>query len=367
MILTKVKNSILTEYEEKSSLYLAYAQRLASLIQDFLDAENINVHSVSFRRKERDSLSKKIGKKGGSYKELGDITDICGLRIITYFDDDVKLISKILEREFLIDFNNSTDKADSLDPDRFGYLSVHYVVSNDIERNKLTEYKRFNGIKAEIQVRSILQHAWAEIEHDLGYKSRDGIPRTVRRRFSRLAGIFELADQEFRTIRDELSSYSSEVLVNIESSKYSVELDTVSLRAFISNDENIQRIDEYIAEVGYCDFDDVPEDVSKEVARLEFFGMTTIDDVYKSLVDHENEIREFSKIWLSADNGEAEMRGSFDPGISIFYLCYVLAITNNDDGMLINYISRFVGTDENETAEGLAFSLREKYKKVKKY
>lgn len=363
MILTKIKNNILSEYEEKSGLYLSYAQRLAGLIQDFLESEKINVHSVSFRRKERDSLIKKINKKGVSYKQLCDITDICGLRVITYFDDDVKLISKLLEREFLIDFENSTDKADSLDPDRFGYLSVHYVVSNDVERNKLTEYKKFTGMKAEIQVRSILQHAWAEIEHDLGYKSRNGIPRTVRRRFSRLAGIFELADQEFRTIRDELTSYSSEVLVNIESSKSSVELDIVSLRAFIDNNEDIRRIDEYIAEVGNCGFDDVIEDINKEVARLEFFGMTTIDDIYTALIDREVEICEFAKIWLMPEKGDEES-GTFDFGISIFYLCYILAITNEDEGMLVDYISKFVGVDENENQEDLASSLRMKYNKI---
>ncbi|TMR94372.1 GTP pyrophosphokinase [Nonomuraea basaltis] len=103
------------------------------------------------------------------------------------------------------------DKRKALDPDRFGYLSLHYVASLDTRRAELAEYKRFANNGFEIQIRSILQHAWAEIEHDLGYKSRLGVPSTTRRRFSRLAGLLELADAEFVSIRDELRLYEKRV------------------------------------------------------------------------------------------------------------------------------------------------------------
>ena len=66
-----------------------------------------------------------------------------------------------------------------------------------MERMVLRENKAFEGLKCEIQIRSVLQHAWAEIEHDLGYKSELTIPKEVRRSFSRLAGLLELGDKEF--------------------------------------------------------------------------------------------------------------------------------------------------------------------------
>jgi hypothetical protein len=61
----------------------------------------------------------------------------------------------------------------------------------------LVEYSTHTGVQFEVQIRSTLQHAWAEIEHDRGYKSEVEVARAVRRRFSRLAGLLELADYEF--------------------------------------------------------------------------------------------------------------------------------------------------------------------------
>jgi putative GTP pyrophosphokinase len=80
-------------------------------------------------------------------------------------------VAELIEREFVIDRDNTVDKRKQLDPDRFGYLSLHHIVQLGPTRSQLVEYSSFGGIKAEIQTRSILQHSWAEVEHDLGYKS----------------------------------------------------------------------------------------------------------------------------------------------------------------------------------------------------
>lgn len=69
-------------------------------------------------------------------------------------------------------------------------------------RTSLPEYQRFKSAKVEVQVRTILQHAWAEIEHDIQYKTSATIPRDIKRRFMSLAGLLELADREFQAIQD---------------------------------------------------------------------------------------------------------------------------------------------------------------------
>jgi len=363
-MLLKTKKIILDEYDKKSSLYLAYGQKLESLVQEILQDSEVVVHSVSFRRKERYSLEKKLSKQDVNYKELSDITDICGLRVITYFDDEVKIFSKILEKEFQIDSLNSSDKSESLDPDRFGYLSVHYIVSNGEERNNLAEYKRYAGIKAEIQVRSILQHAWAEIEHDLGYKSSQGIPRPVRRRFSRLAGLLELADQEFRTIREELSSYSEEVLDNIENSPSIIELNSISLKALINTSDLINKIDKKIAVAGKCKLeDDLGDDYSQEVKRLTFFGMNTIEDISNSLAKNEVTILKFADVWLNDGQIEDDV-GWFTRGVSLFYLGYVLAAQSKDLKKMTQYAESFITTDSKEESEKLVQDLVEKYESL---
>lgn len=58
---------------------------------------------------------------------MSDIKDISGIRIITFFPDDVDAVAKLIQKEFAIDYSQSVDKRILLDPDRFGYLSLHYV------------------------------------------------------------------------------------------------------------------------------------------------------------------------------------------------------------------------------------------------
>lgn len=359
-----VKKAILRDFDLKSEAYKAFGQKLQGLVEDLLATEGITVHSVSFRRKDRASLEKKLNKQGSTYRCLADVTDVCGLRVITYFEDEVKAVSNVLHREFKVDAENSVDKADSLDPDRFGYLSVHHVVSNRVDRNNLSEYKRYADLKAEIQVRSILQHAWAEIEHDLGYKSRDGIPKPVRRRFSRLAGLFELADQEFRTIREELSSYSNEVSANIETSPAEIEIDGLSLKAFVERSALVKRLDSKVAEILRSDLeaDEDNEPLNQEAKRMAYFGIRTIDELQGLLERYEQRITRFAKIWI-------DTLGDFPPGtvapsISLFYLAYLLAIESEKSDFLANYLSSFLGT-ENATSKFME-QLKDAYNQLEK-
>ena len=360
-------NSILNEYEEKSNLYSEYGKKLELLIKEFLIDEKIHFHSVSNRKKDIESLERKINKPEQSYKKLEDITDLCGLRIITYFSDDVERVSKIIEREFNIDSENSSNKADLLDPDRFGYLSVHYIASNNQDRSNLTEYKKYNKIKAEIQIRSILQHAWAEIEHDLGYKSLISVPKTVQRQFSRLAGLLELADQEFRTIRERIFSYSNEVLTDIQSDPENVNLDAISLSTLILNDDPIKKIDEAIAKtigVKIKSNDNLNSKFSRDVERLYFFNIKTINELKNIINKNKNEIIEFANLWLK--RRERHGTKNFSPGITIFYLCYILAIKDTENDKIEKYVTKFITKTQEKSHKDLANALKEEYSKLQK-
>lgn len=107
----------------------------------------------------------------------------------------------MLKEEFTV--IEQADKGVTLiEEERFGYKSVHYLVNLSAARVALPEYERFRSVVFEVQVRTILQHAWAEIEHDIQYKSSASIPRDIRRRFMSLAGLLEIADREFQAIQD---------------------------------------------------------------------------------------------------------------------------------------------------------------------
>ncbi len=124
------------------------------------------------------------------------------IRIITFFPNSVSQIDEIISEEFEI--LERSDKAEKLlDEERFGYKSVHYLVTFSTKRASLAEYAKFSKTIFEVQVRTILQHAWAEIEHDIQYKSTSVIPQKISRRFNALAGMLEVADREFQAVQDE--------------------------------------------------------------------------------------------------------------------------------------------------------------------
>gem|GEM_PF-1986395 len=187
---------LLDQYRSQQDLHKSYADCLRALISGLLADHNLKVHDVAARAKCIKSLHDKIWLK--KYQSLSEITDLTGARIILYFKNDIDKTLKILRDEFEIDFANSEDKRERPNPYEFGYRSFHYIVTMKSERTSLPEYKRFAGLKAEIQVRTILDHAWAEIQHGgLGYKAEGAVPRKTQRDLAKAAALLEVADEHF--------------------------------------------------------------------------------------------------------------------------------------------------------------------------
>ncbi|MBK7957208.1 MAG: hypothetical protein IPK03_03320 [Bacteroidetes bacterium] len=115
-----------------------------------------------------------------------------GLRIICYFESDIKKIARILKRNFKS--HSVTDKTQILHEkiDSFGYQGYHMDLSLSEERKKLKEYKKIAEIKFEVQIRTIVQDAWSELDHKLKYKN--SVSDNIKRSISRLAAIFELSE-----------------------------------------------------------------------------------------------------------------------------------------------------------------------------
>jgi len=133
---------------------------------------------------------------------LQDITDLAGIRVITFFPRTVGRVCQCIQEEFDV-IERVDHTATAQQEERLGYQSVHYLVRLGNTRKGLPEYKRFDGLVAEIQVRTVMQHAWAEIEHDIRYKSTSAIPQAISRRFMTLAGLLEIADREFEAIQEQ--------------------------------------------------------------------------------------------------------------------------------------------------------------------
>ena len=337
----KMNNSkILYEYDKNIRLYKEHAQSMEVLLSALLTAANIKPHSISSRLKERESLSLKIEKKN-KYVDLSEITDIVGLRIITNYSDEVDDIAKIIEREFAVDLTNSIDKRTVLDPDRFGYLSIHYVVSLSQAREELVEYKRFKHIRFEVQVRSILQHTWAEIEHDIGYKTKVEIPKSIRREFSRLAGLLEIADDQFIQIRDTLMSYEKQVQSEIVTAPELVDIDAISIYELLNTNALIQELDSRIAQQLNIEIKELSRDhTAAHMRYLEYFHFKSISKLIEALS------KNIDNILIRATDLQA-----FDViesrGICLFFLYQVLASKYNNDKKIRRFLDRtMTGTED---------------------
>ena len=198
---------ILDEYREKLPVYEKMKNVILRLLRICLDEKHIIVSGLEARVKTEESLIGKLELKGYKYHCLEDVTDVVGARIITYYSDEVDIISALAEKLFEIDWDNSVDKRKMLEIDRFGYLSLHYVCRIPEALYKDPEMPQLNQIRFELQMRSTLQHVWANMYHDIGYKSDVEIPIEYQRNMIRLAGMLELADEQFSYIRKEINGY----------------------------------------------------------------------------------------------------------------------------------------------------------------
>lgn len=192
----------LKKYEKQIQDYAQATKVAEELVRDILRQEQVHIHVVTSRYKGLDSLRLKLWRK--KYRQPGkQLTDKIGVRVITYFESDIRPCVEKLERELEIDARRSEDKRTKLSLREFGYLSVHLVARTKGAWSRSSKYRPLRGKWFEIQVRSILEHAWAEIEHEVVYKSGIVFPDETKRRFARLAGTLEILETEFVALRTE--------------------------------------------------------------------------------------------------------------------------------------------------------------------
>lgn len=239
-----------SEYERIRSEYSRYTKKLESLLIDLLAAKGLGYHLIESRTKDLTSFREKIFRASKVYTNpLSDLTDLSGLRIIAYYQDDADFIGKLIKSEFDIDYLNSVEH--SPDGAEFGYRSAHYVVRLSDTRAQLLEWAGLADIKAEIQVRTVLQHAWAAISHKLQYKREEDVPAQLRRKLFRLSALFELVDDEFVSLRDASGSFTQEIDSQLASGDRNIRIDYVSLSQFVEKSPLVAELCAFAAEVGF--------------------------------------------------------------------------------------------------------------------
>ncbi|MEK4086296.1 GTP pyrophosphokinase [Psychrobacillus sp. FSL K6-1415] len=309
---------LVNAYEKQRPKYIDFTERIVHLLKELLNNDDIIIHNIEGRAKETKSFRKKIIRKTNKYTNpLNEITDLSGIRVITYYQDDVDIVERLIKKEFIVDKKNSLDKGELLKTNEFGYRSVHYILSLSEERLKLPEWSKYREFKFEVQIRTVLQHAWASISHSIQYKHEEDVPGDLKRKLFRLAGIFELADEEFMDVRKKNSVIMKEIKSTSKEEVMDFELNLLTISEYIFNSPNVRSLLENAEKEGfnyeyYEAFDDEDEsDSSSQLLRLcKDFGIETVRDLDSVI---KNNLAESQAIYrnIIIGHGEWEISPSF--------------------------------------------------------
>lgn len=320
---------VCAEFEQRQDLLEEVCMKTKNLIEDCLKDAQLRYQSVQARVKKREKLRAKYLDPGKNYTKLDDITDQAGLRVITYYDDELDRVVEVIKREFAVIPEKSVDKR-VMEPNKFGYRAINLVCAHSQKRKSDVQFKKQANLTFEIQATSVLGHAWSEIEHEW-YDLKETYPPYIKRRFSRLAALFELAESEFVNLREQRTSYKRSVGVQVEAELPNVPVDAVSLKAFASQEPVVARVDERISKVLERPLSEATDSASERWAKAaRAVGLTTVPMLRESLKKHEMAISEYVRrsipIWAEAMHPGAPI----GRGVSIYQLANILAAAQGE-------------------------------------
>ena len=291
------------------------------LLCQALREQGIYVTAIECRVKTEKSLAGKLELKGAKYSSIDDITDLVGLRVITFYTDEVDKVAVIAQHLFDIDWHESVDKRKLHDLNSFGYNSLHYICR-----------LKTGGPRFELQMRTALQHVWSTIEHDIGYKGDVKIPREYLRQISRLAGMMELIDDEFSRLRLLVTDYRRQTLALVKSGLLDeVPLSRESFRNFLDL-KPFDRLNRKIAAVNQAEI--FPVSVMAYLPVLESFGLTTLGDVQRFIDENSDDAYQLALAQLAVTDLDL-----LSSSTALLYLClvHVLKHDGGRDGLKALY------------------------------
>ncbi len=329
---------ILEDYRKQRDAFIKLGDTVHTMLSDIVKDLGFTVLAVEHRVKEEKSLAGKLERKGDGYNTLEDITDILGCRVVCFLSDEIDKIGERVEELFVIDRENSSDKRALIKEDSFGYLSLHYICSLPAGDKWPDE---ICGKKFEIQIRTILQHAWSVINHDIGYKSDFGVPREIKRQFARLAGLLELADDEFVRARDNMVGYTEGIKQRIITDDADdITINMISLNEYVSHNKKMQGIIREIADIAGAEIAII--DPESYIPQLAFLGITKLGDIERMINEnHQLAIKLAEKALSAAD------LDIVSSSVALRFLCRAELLNKDYDfDKIVEFLKISLGTKE---------------------
>ena len=275
--------SLLQEFINLRPQLVQLDNQIFELLQTTMQQQGIELNSIEHRIKGVESLAGKLERKGEKYRSLQDITDLIGLRIVTFYTDDVDKVAAIVSQLFDVDWSNSVDKRKLHDFNSFGYNSLHYICQLPKSLYYNPQHPELNDIRFELQMRTALQHVWSAIQHDSGYKTEIETPTEYHRSLSRLAGLLELADNEFSRLRFAINEYRRRAKSLVESGQLQeVSLDGDTFKNYLEL-KPFDRLNHQIAAITQAELQETS--LMPYLPVLLQMGMKTLADVEKMITE----------------------------------------------------------------------------------
>ena len=292
-----IEEAIIQQYYDHQNLYRSLKHDITDIIENIISKNNIKISNFAIRIKSEEALRRKICLKH-KYKDISDITDIVACRIITLFESDIDVIYDLIKQNFdIVEYNDKRKKNydDRID---FGYNSLHLLVKYNEARLNMIEYSDYRDVVFEIQIRTILQHSWAEVEHGLGYKSQYEIPKDIRRRLTRLSATLEILDEEFVNIRHDIEEYNKGI-DHIEK-VLKTDLNYNSLMTYYHDSPIMKKLTQIICDQFHVHIEEEPYIISEMrlVKRFHNLGYMYIHELDEYIMENGENIIQFAKTRL---------------------------------------------------------------------
>lgn len=313
--------ALMQQYRDLLPTLEQLAKDAYELLHRTLKEQSIYVTAIECRVKKENSLAGKLELKGSKYKSIDDVTDLVGIRVITFYTDEVDKVAVIAKNIFDIDWSESVDKRKLHELDSFGYNSLHYICR-----------LKTGGPRFELQMRTALQHVWSTIEHDTGYKGDVKIPREYLRQFSRLAGMLELVDDEFSRLRLVLTDYRRQIQSLVKSGQLDdVPLSADTFRSYLDL-HPFDRLNRRIASVNQAEI--YPVSMLSYLPVLESFGLETLGDVHLFIDENSEDAFQLALSQLAITDLDI-----LSSSAALQYLClvHVLKHDGGRDGLIALY------------------------------
>lgn len=269
---------VLEEFQKILPDHLVKLERLRAaalgIMSSTLRNHEIGYLPIQSRVKEQSSILTKAREKG-YLNPKSEMTDLLGFRVIVYLSEDVEKVEKVLRKNFYIDETRSIDKRIPDSVDKVAYRSLHLICNLGSDRDHLPEYIELCDIFFEIQIRTILEHAWAEIEHKQNYKASENrsLPPDLQRRLMIVAGNLELLDREL----SEISKGSAEYGKKIQEKDTEVGQDKLTFFSLLTMTNRV------LKKHGLSLHDENSSSAAELISELESFGVVTNSD-FKELI-----------------------------------------------------------------------------------